>query len=92
MEGEKLKTIIITILKEYFKQVYQGPISYRVVETQFDPKDLYYGYVIILTELVNEVDMNLFEELCSENPYGYFIKSGPPFGENNRSFSLFILK
>lgn len=96
MELERLQSLVKSLLVDYLKQIYQGPVSVRVVDTKFDPKDPYYGYVVILTNMVAEVDMDTFQKVCDKNELGVFVAATnippSPEGKNDRMFSLFIPK
>lgn len=95
MELERLQSLVKSLLVDYLKQIYQGPVSVRVVDTKFDPKDPYYGYVVILTNMVAEVDMEAFQKVCDKNELGVFVSATNiphPEGKNDRMFSLFVPK
>ena len=99
MEQKKTLEITVTgILQVYLKKQYKGKLTVRVEPMNMDTKNLFTGYIIFLTNLEKEVDIQLLcnecngdeesEPTCSISPGP--LKAGP--NPLDRSFCLFLYK
>jgi hypothetical protein len=98
-ETKTLENTVSGILQVYLKRQYKGKLTVRVEPMNMDKKNVFTGYIVFLTNLEKEVDIQALCDACNgdeelDPTFSVFpgpVKAGPD-AKLDRAFCLFLYK